>query len=255
MAEEQKQEFKFPTEVVDLPSGGKMYPEGHPLREGKVEVKYMTAKEEDILTSSNLIKKGIVIDKLLDSLMVSKDIKVEDLLVGDKNAIMIAARILAYGPEYKCEISNPNDLSEKFEHTFDLSEVKFKECPTDVDYSSNSFEMELPLSKNKITFKMLTGRDETSITQQLKSLQKIGQSQEVTTRLKHLITSVNGSTDVATINSFCENMLSKESLFLRDEVNRINPDVELKQVVEIGGEPAEVDIPMTVAFFWPKSGT
>tara|TARA_Y100001973_G_scaffold18542_1_gene27154 strand:+ start:254 stop:1021 length:768 start_codon:yes stop_codon:yes gene_type:complete len=254
MAESQKQEFKFPTEVVDLPSKGKLYPEGSPLRSGQIEIKYMTAKEEDILTSQNLIKKGVVIDKLLDSLIISPDIKVGDLLVGDKNAVMIASRILAYGAEYKCEITNPTNMAEKLEHTFDLTEVNFKQLPDNIDYQSNSFELELPISKNTITFKMLTGKDESSITQELKALDKIGQNAEVTTRLKHLITSVNGNSDKSTINSFCENMLSKESLFLRDEVARINPDVDLKQTIEIGGESTEVDIPMTVAFFWPKSG-
>ena len=254
MAEEQKQEFKFPTEVVDLPSKGKMYPEGSPLRSGQIEVKYMTAKEEDILTSQNLIKKGIVIDKLLDSLIVSKDIKVGDLLVGDKNAIMIASRILAYGAEYKCEVHHPTTM-EKFEHTFDLASIQFKELPEGIDYSKNEFEMILPITKQTVTFKMLTGIDETNITQELKALQKIGKSAEITTRLKHLIVSVDGNSEKHVIAAFCENMLSKESLLLREEVARINPDVDLKQEIDMGGETTEVDIPMTVAFFWPKSGT
>ena len=254
MAEEQKQEFKFPTEIVDLPSKGKMYPEGSPLRSGQIEIKYMTAKEEDILTSQNLIKKGVVIDRLLDSLIVHKDVKVGDLLVGDKNAIMIAARILAYGAEYKCEVVNPHN-NERFEHTFDLSSINFKELPEEIEYTKNEFEMELPITKQVVGFKMLTGKDETTIAAELKSLEKIGQSAEITTRLKHLITSVDGNSEKHVISAFCENMLSKESLFLRDEVARINPDVNLKQTIDIGGESTEVDIPMTVAFFWPKSGT
>ena len=95
--------FKFPTEMVDLPSKGHFYVDGHPLSKGKVEVKYMTAREEDILTSQNLIKQGVVIDKLLQSLIVDKSIKVDDMLVGDKNAIMVAARILGYGKNYEIE--------------------------------------------------------------------------------------------------------------------------------------------------------
>ena len=100
-------EQKFPSEVIDLPSEGRLYPEGHPLKDGKIEIKYMTAKEEDILTSQNLIKKGVVIDRLLDSLILTNGVKQEDLIMGDKNAIMVAARILAYGPEYKCQVTNP----------------------------------------------------------------------------------------------------------------------------------------------------
>ena len=251
---EQKQEFKFPTEVVDLPSGGKLYSKDSPLSSGKIEIKYMTAKEEDILTSQNLIKKGVVIDKLLNSLIVSKGVTADDLLIGDKNAVMVASRILAYGGDYTVEVTNPN-TGETQQQTFDLTSCQFKELPEDVDYSNNEFELELPITKISITFKLLTGKDETNITNELKSLQKIGQQAEVTTRLKHVITSVNGETDKSIISNFVDNMLSKESLILRDEVQRINPDINLKQEVDFGGESTELDIPMTVEFFWPKTGT
>ena len=250
---EQKQEFKFPTEVVDLPSEGKLYPKDSPLSSGKIELKYMTAKEEDILTSQNLIKKGIVIDKLINSLIVTKDVTLDDLLIGDKNAVMVASRILAYGGDYTVEITNPNN-GENQQSTFDLTQCEFKELPKDINYSDNNFELELPITKTKITFKLLTGRDESNITNELKSLEKIGQNAEVTTRLKNVITSINGNTEKSTINNFVENMLSKESLFLRDEITRINPDINLTQEIDIGGESTEMDIPMPVEFFWPKAG-
>ena len=251
---EQKQEFKFPTETVDLPSGGKLYPKDSPLSSGKIEIKYMTAREEDILTSQNLIKKGVVIDKLLNSLIVSKGVTADDLFIGDKNAVMVAARILAYGGDYTVEVTNPN-TGETQQQTFDLTSCQFKELPKDVDYSNNEFELELPITKIKITFKLLSGKDENDIANELKSLAKIGQQAEVTTRLKYVITSVNGETSKSIISNFVDNLLSKESLFLRDEIQRINPDINLKQEVEIGGESTEVDIPMTVEFFWPKTGT
>jgi len=249
---EQKQEFKFPTETIDLPSGGRLYSEDSPLSSGKIELKYMTAKEEDILTSQNLIKKGLVIDKLLNSLIVSKEVTSDDLLIGDKNAVMVAARILAYGGDYNVEITNPN-TGEKVQQTFDLTSCKFKELPTDIDYSKNEFEMELPITKIKITFKLLTGKDEVKITEELKSLAKIGKTAEVTTRLKAVITSVNDETNKSIISNFVDNMLSKESLYIRDEISRINPDINLKQEIEMEGETTEVDIPMTVEFFWPKA--
>ena len=251
---EAKQEFKFPTEMVDLPSGGRLYPKDSPLSSGKIEIKYMTAKEEDILTSQNLIKKGVVIDKLLNSLIVSEGVTSDDLLIGDKNAVMVASRILAYGGDYTVEVTNPN-TGETQQQTFDLTSCEFKKLPENVDYSKNEFELELPVTKIKITFKLLTGKDENSISAELKSLQKIGQQSEVTTRLKAVITSVNGETDKSIISNFVDNMLSKESLFLRDEVVRINPDINLKQEVDFGGESTELDIPMTVEFFWPKTGT
>ena len=121
MAEEQK----FPSEIIDLPSKGKVYPSDSPLKDGKLEIKYMTAREEDILTSQNLIKKGVVIDKLLDSLILTKGIKSDDLILGDKNAVMVAARILAYGPEYVCEIKDPNTGND-ITQTFNLADCPFK---------------------------------------------------------------------------------------------------------------------------------
>ncbi len=140
------EEKKFPTEIVDLPSKGLLYPSDNPLSSGKIEIKYMTAKEEDILTSQNLIKKGVVIDKLLSSLIVTEGVSLDDLITGDKNAIMVAARVLAYGPEYTVELTNQY-TDEKFNHTFNLTDCPFKEVPVDVDYSTGIFELELPISK------------------------------------------------------------------------------------------------------------
>ena len=125
-------EQKFPSEVIDLPSEGRLYPEGHPLRPGKLEIKYMTAREEDILTSENLIKKGIVIDKLLDSLILTEGVSSDDLVTGDKNAVMVAARILAYGPEYVCDVRNPS-TQEIVSQTFNLADCPFKKLPKGIN--------------------------------------------------------------------------------------------------------------------------
>ena len=260
MPEEQKtaksaaapEQHKFPSEVIDLPSAGKIYPKDHPLTSGKVEIKYMTAKEEDILTSQNLIKKGLVIDKLLDSIILTPGVSVSDMFVGDKNAIMIAARILAYGSEYKVEIQHP-ETEERVEHTFDLSSIDYKTLDDSV--TSNSFEVELPASKSKVKFKLLTGSDERAIDDDLKSLQKIGvaTTREITTRLKHLIIEVDGDTDRGVINSFVENMLARDSLHLRKSIQKITPDIDLSQDIDIGGETVRVDIPLTVEFFWPST--
>ena len=146
-------EYKFPTEVIDLPSQGKLYPKDSPLSKGKLELKYMTTREEDILMSENLIKKGVVIDKLLDSLIVTEGVKQQDLIVGDKNAVLVAARILAYGPEYTTEVTNPQDMSQRVEHTFDLSQCPFKTLEDDVKHNGNSFDFRTPVSKNNIKFK------------------------------------------------------------------------------------------------------
>ena len=135
-----------------------------------------------------------------------------------------------------------------------VKQAKFDKKNPNVDYSNNEFSLDLPITKVKITYKLLTGGDEDAIANELASLKKIGQQGEVTTRLRHLITSVNGESDKSVISNFVENMLSKESLFLRDEVARINPDIELTQDVEVDGETVSLAIPMTVEFFWPKAG-
>ena len=243
---------QFPSEVIDLPSEGKLYPEESPLREGKIEIKYMTAKEEDILTSQNLIKKGLVIEKLLDSLILTKGVKSEDLIIGDKNALMVAARILAYGPEYACEVTNPN-TGEKLTHTFNIADCPFIKLPKGVD--GNNFDFELPVSKQKITFKLLSGKDERMINNELDKIKKLGVQviPELTTRLRYLITSVDGETKQNVINAFVENMLSRDSLSLRQEITKVTPDIDLSQEIDIEGDTVKVDIPMTVNFFWPDT--
>ena len=244
---------KFPSEIIDLPSEGKLYPEGSPLKDGKIEIKYMTAKEEDILTSQNLIKKGVVIDRLLDSLILTNGIKSDDLLMGDKTAVMVAARILAYGPEYTCEVTNPN-TGEKLQTNFNLADCPFKKLPKDV--TENNFEVQLPISKTKVTFKLLNGHEENKVEADIKASSKIGTDvkPELTTRLRHVITSVNGDSTQSVINNFAINLLARDSMHLRNEIRRVTPDIELSQEVEIGGESVKVNIPMTVGFFWPEAG-
>ena len=246
-------EYKFPTEVIDLPSEGKVYPKESPLSSGKLELKYMTTREEDILMSENLIKKGIVIDKLLDSLIVTKGVKQGDLIIGDKNAVLVASRILAYGPEYTVEVTNPNDVDEKIEHTFDLSKCPFKELSKDVDYSDNSFDFTTPVGKNELKFKLLTGADEVLIEKDIKQSTKFGHSTEITTRLRYSITEVDGDSKSQTINAFIQNLLARDSVALRNYIRDISPDIDLTSEVEIGGETVSVSIPLTVEFFWPQS--
>jgi hypothetical protein len=247
-------EHKFPTEVIDLPSGGKVYSKDSPLHEGKLELKYMTTREEDILMSENLIKKGVVIDKLLDSLIVTKGVKQQDLVLGDKNAVLVAARILAYGPEYTAEVTNPKNQEETVNHTFDLSQCPFKELSKDVDYTDNSFNYTTDIGKNKIKFKLLTGVEEALIEKDLKQSAKYGYSTDITTRLRYTITDVDGDSKPETITEFAQNLLARDSVALRNYIQEISPDIDLTSEIEIGGETVSVSIPLTVTFFWPQSG-
>ena len=246
-------EHKFPTEVIDLPSGGKVYSKDSPLSSGKVELKYMTTREEDILMSENLIKKGVVIDKLLDSLIVTKGVKQEDLVLGDKNAVLVAARILAYGPEYTAEVANPKDSEETVSHTFDLSTCPFKELSKDVDYSDNSFNYTTDIGKTKIKFKLLTGVEEALIEKDLEQSAKYGYNTDISTRLRYTITEVDGDSKPETIIEFSQNLLARDSIALRNYIQEISPDIDLTSEIEIGGETVSVSIPLTVAFFWPQS--
>jgi len=238
-------EFKLPTEVVELPSKGLLYSEESGLKSGKVEMKYMTAKEEDILINQSYISKGTVLDKLMQSLIVSK-IDYNSLLVGDKNAIMVAARILGYGSEYKFSYAGEDQ-------TVDLSLIENKEIDeTLFKGGENNFEFTLPHSKNHITFKLLTHKDEKDVQRELDGLKKINKdnSPELTTRLKHMITSVEGKTETKDIREFVDNyLLAKDSRALREYVKEIQPDVDLTFFPD-GGED-RVSIPVGISFFWP----
>ena len=244
-------EVKFPTEVVDLPSNGLLYPKGSPLSSGKIEIKYMTAKEEDILTSANLIRQGVVVEKLLESLIVDKSIKVDELLIGDKNAVLIASRILAYGKEYEVEVE-----VQKIE--VDLTKLKDKKLDESVvTNGANEFEFELPATKRKLTFKMLTSGDEKVIDEEIKGYEKIhGIGYELTTRLKHQIISVDGDSKKASINSFVDNeFLSRDSIAFRTHVSEIMPDVDMTSTfTDSEGNEKEFTVPMTVTFLWPNAG-
>ena len=175
--------FKFPTEIVELPSKGLLYPEDSSLSSGKVEMKYMTAKEEDILTNQNYIKQGIVLDKLLKALIVS-DSNYDDLIIGDKNAVLISARILGYGKDYTFNHNGE-------EVTVDLTELETQYLDEKtINKGINEFSFTLPHTKTLITYKLLTNRDERKIDQEIKGLKKINKtaSPELSTRLKHMIT-------------------------------------------------------------------
>ena len=238
-------EFKLPTEIVDLPSQGKLYASDSPLAEGKIEMKYMTAKEEDILTNQAYIRDGVVLDKLLQSLIVTK-FNYSDLLIGDKNAIMVAARILGYGKDYKF-----NYASE--EQVVDLSQIEPLPLTDEVKKAeSNEFSFTLPSSENTVTFKLLTHKDEKKIEQELKGLSKINKKSSpiVTTRLKHQILSVNGEDELPKVREFVDNfLLAQDSRALREEIKRIGPDVDLTFFPE--GSDRRVDIPIGLSFFWP----
>jgi hypothetical protein len=239
------EENKFPTETVELPSKGVVYPPDHPLRSGKVEMKYMTAKEEDILTNQNYIKKGIVLDKLLDSLIMGKfDIK--ELITGDKNALLISSRILGYGKDYTFSYDGT-------EYTVDLTELDNKPFDETKVTPRGTFMFTLPATGTKVEFKLLSDKDNETIDQENESMKKFNKesSSEVTIRLKHQIVSVEGDNDKNNIRTFVEQMLAQDSRALRKYIKDMSPDVNLSTNVDINGVEESIDIPISLSFFWP----
>jgi len=208
----------------------------------------MTAKEEDILTNQAYIKNGTVIDKLIDSVIVSKDVNQKDLIVGDKNAVLIATRILGYGAEYKVSVKGE-------EHQIDLGKLENK--PFDesnlVD-GKNEFNFTLPHSKTVLTYKILTGNDESAIERELAGLKRLNKNNnpEMTTRLKYMILAVDGNVDKKTIREFVDNgFLARDARAFRNNLKTTSPDVDLSYLLDNG---EEVEVAISLGFFWPDLG-
>jgi hypothetical protein len=251
--------FDFPTEVVDLPSKGLVYPEGHPLRKGNIEIKYMTAREEDILASQSLIKKGVVLDKLFESVVVEPGVDINDIFIGDKNAILLATRVMGYGADYKVEVTDPFTL-EPQEVTIDLGKVKTKDFDEKILNGDNLYKFTLPKSGAELEFKLLTHGDEIEITKENQALARLYKGKgdatfDVTTRLKYMIQSVDGNSDRGYITKWVSNsFLALDTKAFRKFVKELSPDMDLtfNFTSELTGEEEALDIPFGVSFFYPS---
>ena len=255
------QKTEYPSEVVDLPSKGWFYDQTSPLASGRIDIKYMTAKEEDILTSQNLIKKGIVLDKLLEQLIITPGVKLDDILVGDKNAIFIAARVLAYGKDYKIKFKDPS-TGDDVEDSIDLTQLD----PREIDFNQytrgeNIFEYTLPHSERVVHWSLLTHRDEQAIDAEMKGMKKFSKNKnetsEVTTRLKYVIKALDGDDDRARIKSFVDKeLLARDSLAFREHIKTNTPDLDMTFNFESEdtGYTERMTIPLGVDFFYPSTG-
>lgn len=238
-------EFKFPTETVELPSKGFFYAEGHPLRDGKVEMRYMTAKDEDILTNQNYIKEGVVLDKLLQSMVVSPDFDLKDLIVGDKNALLVAARILGYGANYTFTVNGKSE-------SMDLSQCEnINNNFEGLTDGKNEFTFSTPTTKTKLTFKLLTGHDEVKIAKEIEGLAKVNKGgSDFLTRLRYIITSVNDDSSSEVISEFVNDyFLATDSREFRKHYKNCMPDVDLSYEGEDGRFRSA---PIGLDFFWPN---
>ena len=248
--------FVSPTEYVALPSRGKFYPEGHPLKnKGDVEIRYMTAKEEDILVSKTLLKKGIALERMLENLIVDKTIKVDDLILGDKNAMFVAARISGYGSAYETEVTCPNCLT-KSKSVFNLSEIKETVLPEVLNETGRgTFLISLPRTKVDVEVRLLLGKDERELQEQQENRVKTKQGENRTTsQMKKITVAVDGHTERKVIDSFIDRLPASDARVLREEYRKITPDLDMKQTFECAkcNFDEEIEVPLTVDFFWPK---
>lgn len=259
-AEKVKADFglDIPQELVPLPSMGKVYPPDSPLHGlDVVEIKAMTAKEEDILTSRALLKKGTVISELIKSCVVDRSINTLDMLSGDRNALMVAIRITGYGAEYSVELECA-ECGAKTPHAFDLGALPLKRLEIEpIQLGMNIFEYQLPYSKKRVQFKFMTGRDEEEILHMNEKQKKLslGTESNVTTNLLYAITAIDGVSDRSKIASFVKMMPARDSLALREYIRENEPGIVMRQdtACQACGFEEEVSMPLGVTFLWPQA--
>ena len=250
-----------PSEAVSIPSEGRFYPPGHPLHQSEfIEIRPMTARDEDILTSRALFKSGKVIDSLLRNCIVTKGIDISQMLVGDRNAAIIGIRVSGYGIDYSAKITCPA-CEEKSAVDVNLGQLPLKKVPTDVLPVSpfvNEFPFRLPISGRTVHFKLPTGADEHELSTIVERMRKMtGSESLVTSRLMIQVISVDGETDRNKISSIVRNMPARDSRELRAYMDYAAPDVKMVQSFSCpvcGFEAEEVDVPLGTEFFWPSTG-
>jgi len=247
-----------PTELIPLPSRGKVYPPESPLANLEaLEIRAMTAKDEDILTSRALLKQGKAIDALLRNCIVNKALDIDSMLTGDRNAVLVGIRMTGYGPEYKVKTQCPK-CEEFAEQEFNLSTIPLKMLDADpLEPNTNRFLFTLPLSKKHVEFRLPTGADDRAISDALDKMRKksgAGSENLVTGRLHHQIVSIDGEDDRNKLLQLVRNMSARDSRDLRKFMDNISPGIEMKQTVTCGecSESCEVDVPMGTEFFWPS---
>jgi hypothetical protein len=252
-------QFVTPTEFVELPSRGKGYPEGHPLcGEEVIEIRFMTAKDEDILSSQTLLKKGLAIERFMQNIIIDKNIRTNSLMVGDRNAIIIAARKSGYGNMYETKVTCPG-CGEVSEFAFDLNNPTIKESDLNEEFNisetnQGTFMVVAPLSKFKVELRILTGQEELNLAEKMKSRKKKKLAEAlVSDQLKLMIVSVEGSDSRHTVNAYVNNMPTQDSRFLRFAYKAISPDVKVTEDFECNscGHEQELEVSFGADFFWP----
>ena len=255
-------DFVVPTEFVELPSGGKFYPEDHPLHgQETIEIKYMTTKQEDILTSQTLLKKGLAINRMLQSILVTPGLDIKDLLIGDKNALTVAARVIGYGADYNAQMQCPS-CNHVDKAAIDLTSSNNILDGTDwgelnIQAGDNgTFIITLPKTNVEMEVRLMTGHDEARITAQIQKQKKHNLRQSTLSDQMKLVTvSLNGVTDRAQISNFISNMPALDARYFRKAYQRVTPSVSLKHDYTCPqcDYEADLEVPLQAEFFWPQS--
>lgn len=250
--------YKVPTVMVDLPSRGLVYPKNHPLHSGQIEIKYMTAKEEDILATESFIRNGTVIERFLQSLIITPGVNIGDMIIGDIDALTVAARVYGYGHQYEVNVETPSGNPQKI--VVDLSTLELTELKEELVKTKgvNEFEFELP-SKKKVIYKLLTNRDQQLIQNDNKRQSKSslqGVSTAASTQLKYQIVAIDGIRDKRIIYDFIDNyLLASDARALRKHIESMQPGIDLSMEVTDyeTGEPFLAPVAIGVRFFWPDA--
>ena len=245
------------TEVVQLPSRGRFYDEDSSLHGvSEVEIKHMTAREEDILANPQFIENGTIFDKLLRSVLVDKSINPAHFLPADRTAILYSARITGYGTEYT--LNMPCEAcGQKADFVFDISKQEIIEDTPDgveLNETSKTFFFTLPKTGLEVETRLLTTEDDNFISKQNAKAEEIGISTNKTVNLfRQAVVSVNGISDQAALNQLFENLPAIDSRKIRSVVNNTSPRLSTKQTIACGscGTESESEVPFTLGFFWP----
>ena len=252
-------EFVRPTTILTLPSKGKFYQEGHPLyNQETIEIRQMTTAEEDVLTNTTLLKNGTALDKFLERILIDSKVSPEQMLVGDKNAVLIQARIDGYGSNYDTTVACPA-CGEKSKFTFDLNssyqEVEVYTPEGVQETQQGTFIVTLENGWD-VEFRAMTGADENKIAKGASNKKKAGlASTPVQDQLNTIIVSVSGHTDRGTIAQAVQHMTGKDSKLIRESYRRVVPNVELRSDFECRscGTSTEMEVPLSVDFFWART--
>lgn len=248
-------DFVLPTEFVDLPSKGQFYSEDHPLHNKEsVEIRYMTAKDTDILTSKSLLKKGLAVDRMIQNILVNKEIDVDDLFIGDKNAILVAARINGFGPEYNTKITCPS-CGVSSDYSFDLNEISLEKEEEYKISSNGTFFIELPVTQAIVECRLLTGKDEKVIFKRTEKRKKKNLPEtSLTDQYKMFVVSVSGVTERGLVEEFIDVMPARDSSYLKSAYNKISPNIDLSYDFSCDECDAEtrINVPFSANFFWPE---